>query len=201
MARARITDTTTDLQTDSGSVLWSLIQGEQQEFEVTLNFLTNAYSGAYEFEASVIEAANTGLLDEDGLEVVPTTVEPGGVTDTLNVRVPVEMGAWSAAVAYSREEVVTYGDGYYKRLIGTDIVNAVPPSQSSDWASYIPNKVYLQFPKALSTDWAVQPKPGIPTHGFFELRVTEPASALYPRTWKPMRGMIEFLFSPTELTT
>jgi hypothetical protein len=200
MARARIIDTTTDLQTDSGSVLWSLVQGEQQEFEITLAFLTNAYSGAYIFEASIIEAANTGELDEDGLEVVPTTVQPGGETDTLTVRVPVETGVWNAANSYSREEVVTYGDGYYKRLNGTSIVNAVPPSQSSDWVSYIPNKVYIQFPKTLSTDWAVQPKPGIPTNGFFELRVTEPNSALYPRTWKPMRGMIEFLFSPTELT-
>jgi hypothetical protein len=199
MARARITDTTTDLQTDSGSVLWSIVQGEQLEFPISLNFLTNAYGGGYTFEAVVIEAANLGTLDEDGLEQIPTTVQPAGVEDTLVVRVPVELGVWNAATAYTREQVVTYGSGTYKRSNGTAIVDGTAPDVSPDWDSYNPNQVFIQFAKTLSLNWAVQPLPGIPVHGFFELRVTEPSSVVYPRTWKPMRGMIEFLFSPTEV--
>ena len=36
MARSQVTAVSQDLQSDDGSVLWSLIQGEQLEFAVTL---------------------------------------------------------------------------------------------------------------------------------------------------------------------
>jgi hypothetical protein len=45
--------------------------------------------------------------------------------------------------------------------------------------------------------WVVQPSLVATIHGFFELRVTEPAGGVYQRTWKPMRGLVEFLYSPT----
>ena len=41
MARSQLTEISEDLNTDSGSVLWSLVRGEQLEFPITMNFIEN----------------------------------------------------------------------------------------------------------------------------------------------------------------
>ena len=196
MARSKILNTTEDLQSDSGAVLWSLVRGEQLEFSVTLNFLTNA--DGYTYEAVVMEADNV-----QGSETIPIAVKGGGVNTTLTVRVPPEQGTWNAGTAYDREDVVLYSSQYYKLSSGTARVNATPPSSDPFWEVYVPNKVYIQFPATLSVTpaWSETPTTRAPIYGFFELRVTEPAGGVYQRTWKPMRGVVELLFSPTDLVT
>jgi hypothetical protein len=179
-------------------VLWSIVQGERLEFPIVLDFLSNAALG-FTFEAVIIEAENTGVIDPEDPDAKPSTVQPSGVESALNVRVPTYRDVWVAGNAYTREEFVLHNTLYYKRRTGTGIIDATPPNTSADWIEFNPATVYLQFESSLSTTWAVQPKPGIPTHGFFELRVTEPNTVFFQRTWKPMRGMIEFLFSPTEV--
>ena len=52
MARSRISSKTIDLQSDNGSVIWSLVQGEQLEFQVSLEFLSDMKD--YVIEAVVI---------------------------------------------------------------------------------------------------------------------------------------------------
>lgn len=193
MARASITSTTVDLQEDSGSVLWSFVKGEQLEFVITLNFLDIAGNG-YTFEAVVVEALNVANQTDK-----PVTIKPGGVQTTLNVRVPPYLGVWSAASSYNREDVVNYNGIYYKLSTGVNRVNSVDPSLDTAWVAYTPNKVYVQFPSTLASTWAVQPTAESEVYGFFELRVTEPAGGVYQRTWKPMRGMVEISFSPTDL--
>lgn len=193
MARSQVTEIVTDPISDSGAVLWSIVRGEQLEFPVTLNFLTNAFG--YTYEAVIVEADNVS-----GEDTVPTTVKPSGVESTLVVRVPEETGAWSAVAPYDREDVVSYSGLYYKLKTGTGYVNATPPSSDSNWELYVPNKVYIQFPKELTVSpaYSVLPTANASVYGFFELRVTEPVGGVYQRTWKPMRGVVEFLFSPTE---
>lgn len=195
MARSQVTNVTQDLQSDDGSVLWSLIQGEQLEFAVTLNFVTDVSIG-YTYEAVVVEAAN--VFDEPS---IPNTARAGGVEVILTVRVPTNHGSWAPATSYSREDVVVYNGNTYKLSSGTARVSATTPDVDPLWVLYVNNKVYLQFPKTLSTTppWAVQPTNSAPVHGFFELSVTEPTGGVYTRTWKPMRGVVEILFSPTEL--
>ena len=56
MARASLVRPTIDLTSDDGSILWSIVRGEQLEQTVDLAFLTNAYG--YEYEAVVVEGAN-----------------------------------------------------------------------------------------------------------------------------------------------
>ena len=53
--------------------------------------------------------------------------------------------------------------------------------------------------KYLGNDYQVQPSVAGSTYGFFELRVTEPANPIFARTWKPIRGMVEIQFSPTDI--
>lgn len=196
MARTSIQNTINDLQSDEGSVLWSFVQGEQVEFPVTLNFLNNVFGG-YVYEAVVVEALNIY-----GDSSVPTEVQPSGNKMTLVVRIPTDRGTWSAPTAYNREDVVLYNGLYYKLYSGAGRVNATTPDADPVWELYVPNKVYIQFPKTLSVApaYTVQPTSVSPIYGFFELRVTEPDGGIYKRTWKPMRGVVEIHFSPTEIT-
>jgi len=203
MARSPIATVTTDLQSDSGSVLWSLVQGEQLEFPVTLNFLSLADS-SYAYEAVVMEAAN--VL---GDATIPTLARPSGVNTKLVVRVPSYQGTYNAATTYAREDVVLLSSVYYKSISAGNI-NHTPPN-STYWDVYVPNKVYIQFPEQLSLTysahspslaaWTVQPTSVSPVYGFFELRITEPGGGIYTRTWKPMRGLVELLYSPTALVS
>lgn len=196
MARSSLLETSLDVNTDDGSVLLSIVQGEQLEYPVTLSFLTNAGAG-YTYEAVIIEALNVS-----GSDAVPTVARPGGVLTTLVVRVPTERGDWNGATAYNREDVVLYSLVYYKLRSGTARVNATPPSSDTTyWEEYLPNKVFIQFEKTLTLTptWAVLPTIVAPVYGYFELRVAEPAGGVYPRTWKPLRGLVCFEYSPTQI--
>lgn len=186
MARSSLLNPSEDLLSDSGAVLWSIIRGEQLEYPVTLSFLVNAIG--YEYEAVVMEADTT---------VDPPIVKVGSTPTTLTTRVPT-VSVWSAGGAFSIQQVVSYNGKHYLRLYGIAVIDATPPDASPAWQETTINKVYLQFPSTLGAAWSPQPTLSTPASGFFELRVTEPAGGVFRRTWKPVRGMVEILFSPTE---
>jgi hypothetical protein len=198
MARSRLTDTTQDLIADGGSVLWSLVKGEQLEFPITLNFIADASvkpDNNYVYEVVVIEAANVVGQTER-----PTAVRTGGVQTTLFVRLPVYVGTWQSTETYNKEEVVKYNNKYYKLISGAGVVDATAPNTSALWAETVLNRIYVQFPASLGSTWTVKPIVDSPAYGFFELRVTEPTDQIFTRTFKPVRGMVELLFSPTDAT-
>ena len=198
MARSRLTNTTQDLITDSGAVLWSFVKGEQLEFPITLNFVEDAslkQNNNYVYEAVVIEAQN--VLNQTDR---PTTIRQNGVQNRLFVRLPIYLGVWQSVVAYNKEDVVLYSGKYYKLLRGIGRTNSVAPDSDSLWVETTLNTIYLQFPSNLASTWAVQPAVNSPVYGFFELRVTEPQDQIFTRTFKPVRGMVEILFSPTDST-
>lgn len=200
MARSRLTNTTQDLIADGGSVLWSLVKGEQLEFPITLNFVEDASvkhnpNQNYVYEAVVVEADNVaGQTDR------PTSVKANGVQTTLFVRLPIYLGTWQSGQAYNKEEVVLYNSKYYKLITGSGRVNSTAPDLDTAWTETAINKVYVQFPSSLANTWSVQAGVDSPVYGFFELRVTEPVDQIFTRTFKPVRGMVEILFSPTDVT-
>lgn len=195
MARSKLTNPENDLISDSGSVLWSFVKGEQLEFAVTMNFVSDATLG-YTYEAVVIEGLNVV-----GQDAPPTGVLNGGVQTRLTVRVPVKRGTWSAITAYNKEEVVIHNNVPYRLLGGASRVSGITPDLDPYWQATTLNRVYIQFPNALGASWQVQPSIGSAAYGFFELRVTEPSDIIFSRTWKPVRGMVELLFSPTDAVT
>jgi hypothetical protein len=193
MARSRLTNPTDDLIQDSGSVLWSFVKGEQLEFPITLNFVEDVTAG-YQYEAVVVEGANIPDTDE-----VPITIQTSGIQTKLNVRVPIKRGNWDPAQAYNREEVVYYDGKFYKLNSGIARTSAITPDVDPLWLETSLSRIYLQFPKTLANNWSVSPTVGFPVYGFFELRITEPTDGIFQRTWKPIRGMVQILFSPTEI--
>lgn len=192
MARSKLTEIGNDLTTDSGSVLWSIVQGEQLEFPVQTNFIEDI-SDSYTYEAVIVEAEASG-------DSTPTAVKVNGVQTKLTVRVPTFRGVWDGAQSYSREEVVVFEGKNYKLLEGINRVSGpFTPAIDSNWEEVPSGTVYLQFPKTLSLNWSIRPTVTTPVYGFFGLRVTEPYDSIFQRTWKPLRGIVQILFSPTEL--
>jgi len=193
MARSKLTAAGDDLVTDGGNVLFSFVQGEQLEHPVTLNFLDDPT--LYTYEAVIVESLNAVQQTEP-----PVSIRPSGVQSTLTVRIPVNRGDWLSVTAYNAGEIVRYNSVYYVLLQGTAYTNTTPPSSDTKWQATVRNKIYIQFPSTMGTGWAVQPDISYSVYGFFELRVSENVG-VFPRTWKPVRGLVELLFSPTELVT
>jgi hypothetical protein len=81
-------------------------------------------------------------------------------------------------------------------------MNTKLPTEDTDrWSETVLNKIYVQYPATLGSTWSVKPTVTSNTYGFFELRVTEPTDIIFSRTFKPIRGMVELLFSPTDEVT
>ena len=195
MARSSITDRTIQLNSDDGAVLWSIVQGEQRELAITITSLENI--NGYTFEATVIEAKNELTAS------IPKEVKTGGITTVLEIRVPVYRGAFDTGSTYVYDDVVTYNDVSYRKTTAGNLagVLTVPDTDTTNWETYTHNVVYLRFPKTFGDTWSPQPTPIRSVYGFFELSVTEPASPVaYVQTYKPVRGLVESLFSPTDLS-
>lgn len=191
MARALLTEISNDVMNDNGGVLWSIVKGEQLEYPIVLNFIQNALTG-YSYECVLVEALNVALQTAP-----PTSHKPGGIQTILPIRVPTFTGSWSSVAAYGADEIVLYSGTYYRRYYGGSAVDAVPPDISTLWAVTALNTVYVQFPSSVGATWTVQPQVDSPSYAFFELRVTE-TFGTFKRTWKPVRGVVELLFSPTD---
>ena len=193
MARDLISTSSNDLMKGGDSILMSLVMGEQLELPVLLDMVAVANSD-FTYEAVVIEGLNLG----DGEK--PISVQPTGVETTLTTRQTTYLGDWVAATAYFAEDVVDYEGDEYRLIAGTARVSSTPPDSDSSWILHDKRILYIQIPSTLGQGYNVQPTPDSPIYGFFELRVTELASTTgFLNTWKPVRGLIQLLFSPTDL--
>ena len=192
MARSKIHTFESDPISDSGGILLSLVQGEQFEYPINLSFIEN--STDYDYEAVVIEARNKRKQKSP-----PSDIQEDGKVTPLNVFVPFFKGTWDAANSYSVDDTVEYEGSHYRRISGQNVVDPIAPLYSVDWETTSLKTIYIRFSEQLSTDWQVQPSVTGNTYGFFEIAVKE-RHADFPRTWKPIRGMIEIVYSPLAAT-
>lgn len=192
MPRATITNRKLDLNSDNGAILWSIIQGEQFESMLTFKYLEDIEDII--FKAVLIEAANVALTEDDDA-VVPSTVQASGKQNTLVMRKPVIV-PWDIGNQYQIAELVSYDSKYYS-CIDTPPVGTLP-TDIMYYSEYNNNKVFLQFTKELSVNWTIAPQPKFPVYGFIEIAITD-SNVLFAQTLKSIRGMVEFVFSPTQL--
>jgi len=199
MARTPITADGESLIDDSGTVLWSFIRGEQLEFPVVINFLTDCTDTSnYVFEAVIVEAENS-----PGQSAAPDTIQVDGVVSQLTtansgIRLLHDVGTWAAGTPYNAGDLVYNASNtkYYTLLSGTARVNSTLPPDDSYWLETTKNTIFIRFADTVGSTWAIKPRIGYATYGFFELQVQEPSGFAFRRKWKPVRGMIELLYSP-----
>ena len=56
----------------------------------------------------------------------------------------------------------------------------------------------IVIPETLIDSYATTPEPGQPIYAFFELEVKDGGAGANQLVWKPVRGLIEVRYSPTE---
>ena len=145
MPRSKITGQSKDLITDDGSVLVSVVQGEQVRINVVIGWVTNL--AGYGLTAKVVEGLNI-----QGSGAVPSDPSPTAAITTLS-------------------------------LLDTD-----PTDNTFD----------IVIPEDLISTWATTPEPDQPVYGFVELEVADSGSGINQQIWKPLRGLIQVRYSPTE---
>jgi hypothetical protein len=59
------------------------------------------------------------------------------------------------------------------------------------------NKFELVLPKDLTDNWVVKPAPNRPVYGFIDLKIADSGEDNEQQIWKPLRGMVEVVYSPT----
>jgi len=148
MARSKINSRSKDLIDDNGSVLVSVVEGEQIHMNITLNWLTNL--GDYTMTAKIVEADSSGL--DYTKDELPTREQTGGQVTTL------------------------------------EIIDSDPTD----------NNFQIVIPENLVDAWTTQPAPEQPAYGWIGLEVRDAGVGKYAQVWKPMRGLVEVLYSPSE---
>jgi hypothetical protein len=147
MARSRINSSSKDLIDDNGAVLVSIVEGEQIQLDITLNWITSLAS--HTLRAKIVEADMAGELDFDGK---PTKVKVNGQITTL----------------------------------------PIIDSDNTD------NTFKIVIPETLVDNWTTQPSPGSPSYGWIGLEVKDSGVGTAQQIWKPFRGLVEVLYSPSE---
>jgi len=163
-----------------------------------LNFLTDCTTASgFVFEACVLEAENA-----PNQTAAPDTIQVGGIKTDYTVgggiRQSVDKLTWGAGTGYNAGDLVLYNAKYYALLAGTGRVSAILPDVDPYWVESTKNTIYIRFADTLGSTWAIKPKINYATYGFFELSVQEPVAYAFRRKWKPVRGMVELLYSPIQ---
>lgn len=148
MPRTRINSKSKDLVKDNGSVLLSVIDGEQIHFDITCGWLTNMTG--YTITAKIVEADSSAVDHANG--ALPTEIQSGGQVVTL------------------------------------PIIDA----DASD------NTFKIVIPEDLAASFTTQPLPEKPSYGWIGLEVADTGIGNAQQIWKPMRGLVEILYSPSE---
>jgi hypothetical protein len=62
------------------------------------------------------------------------------------------------------------------------------------------NQFDIVIPQTLIDSWDTYPVPDKPVYGFIGLEIADTGTGTNQQIWKPMRGVVEVRYSPTEVT-
>jgi hypothetical protein len=172
MARSTITSKTKDLISDDGSVLVSLIKGEQTQISVTINWLTSL-SGCI-ITPKVVEANNTNY------PTLPTQVHQSNP----NIRL--------------LEILYNSGSGL---AVDTNASTSGSANNSNTFSLVFPEDLITQGGSAAAGqgDYNVQPDINKSVYGFLGVEIKDTGVGALQQIYKPFRGLVEVRFSPTEV--
>ena len=178
MARSRISRANIQISNDDGSILQSLVAGEQQHTNLTFSWITNLDN--YMVRAALIEADNTNLPVEttDGTPMYPTSLRQGATTQYLPFGYRPTTGG---AVVYSDPDPLT---GFVSLAGIEDATNIVT----------------MVWSEGLVDAFTTQALPNRPAYGFLGVELRDNNTGSAQQIYKPLRGLIEFRYSVNPLT-
>lgn len=170
MARSRISQQGVQLTNDNGAVLFSVVDGEMTRYQISPRWITNL--NGYTIDAKIVEGANTN-------GALPTGVAASPVTSNLKIRYQTGTDA--------------DGNPTYNDLTGTNGDSPVVVTTTETLTSF-----EVIVPSDLIDAYSTQPAPNLPVYGFFGLEIADTGTGAEQQIWKPMRGLVEVLYSATE---
>jgi hypothetical protein len=141
---------------------------------------------------SRITSASKDLISDDGAVLA-------SIVDGEQIKLEVTLNWLTNLSGYELKAVVieaqNLGDGKIPiQPMPSGIITQLPLID----AIVTDNTFNIVFPQELISAWTVQPTPDRPVYGYFELEVKDTGSGNQQQIWKPLRGLVEVLYSPTE---
>ena len=184
MARSQITRANLDQTSDTGTLLQSLIRGEQLQTNVALGWFTNI--NGVTLTPRLIEADMTNVSFSNGrAEPYPSTVRSGAQSMQLPI-------CYQFRAASGPGGTVVDGD------LRTESANT-PYTIALD-TGFTSNSFTIIWDDAIGTGWQQAPRPDRPSYAFFELEVRDTGAGDKQQIYKPLRGLIEVRYSVNLMT-
>ena len=86
------------------------------------------------------------------------------------------------------------GDGYPVDLQAGGVITTLPILD----ADVTDNTFKIVIPEDLIDSWTTQPSPTSPAYGWVGLEVRDTGTGDSQQVWKPFRGLVEVVYSPSE---
>ena len=142
---------------------------------------------------SKITSASQDLISDNGAVLT-------SVVDGEQIHLEVTLNWLTNLDSYERKvtvvEAYNQGDGKIPTVVrpgGVVTELVIIDDVTSD------NAFKVVIPEELISGWLVQPTPAYPVYGYIELEVRDPGIGEAKQIWKPIRGLVEVLYSPTEV--
>jgi hypothetical protein len=152
MARKRINSKSKDIMKGPGTVLLSVIDGEQVRIKLTAGWLTTLVG--HTITCKIVEADSSALdhfaVDKD--DRLPLVPQSSG------------------------------------QLVSCTIID----SDVND------NEFEVVIPENITDNFVTMPLPEKPSYGWIGVEIADTGVGANQQIWKPFRGLVEILYSPTE---
>ena len=141
---------------------------------------------------SKITSASKDLISDNGAILA-------SIVDGEQIHLDVTLNWLTSLVGYQLKvtviEALNTGDG----RVPTEVQPAGVITQLPLLDTVVTDNTFkIVFPENLIEAWTVQPSPDKPVYGYIELEVRDTGEGNLQQIWKPLRGLVEVLYSPTE---
>ena len=145
---------------------------------------------------SKINSASKDLINDDGAVLI-SLVEGEQIHMDMTLNWLTSLQDYTVTVKVVEADMTGVTAGNYptvKRVGGQVTVLTTIDATVTD------NTFKIVIPENLIDLWATQPTPQSPTYGWIGVEVRDSGVGSAQQIWKPFRGLVEVLYSPSEET-
>jgi hypothetical protein len=144
---------------------------------------------------SRINSASKDLITDDGA-VLASVVEGEQVGINITLNWITNLSGYSLTVKAVEADMSGEVDdnGYPLTVKESGQVIQLPIID----VDFTDNKFEIIIPEDLTDNWTTEPEPNKPSYAWIGLEVRDTGIGSEQKIWKPLRGLIEVLYSPTE---
>ena len=145
---------------------------------------------------SRINSASKDLIGDDGA-ILLSVVEGEQIQIDMTLSWLTSLQDYTVTVKIVEADMTGVASGSYPTAIK---VGGQVTELSVIDATVTDNTFKIVIPENLIDSWTTQPTPQSPTYGWIGVEVRDPGVGTARQIWKPFRGLVEVLYSPSEET-